>query len=486
MKSNKNLIIVNFFIFFFLNFFSLAILNANDFPNYLVIVLEGKLYLEKFYAYLPGTYIINKFINLIFNNEFTYVALRILSIFFFFLSINLLANKFLKKETKIFFLIISSCLGVKFWSQIGSYSIPFFFFTLSFINFFLAKKKFNYFLGGLFLGLACLSGRPTYIFTVFIFLYLIFFKNKNKKNLNSLVLSFFGGLIALSPLIFFFIDNGLNSFLYWTFEQHQLRTEAWRWRGVGPYGKDLILFLLSPIQLSILPILIIYLFNLKTEGNWKKNIFEISLLVTLFLSSLLHKTISGEYFTPFFIIILLFALKNIKISILNIFTYKIVTLLTFTSFIFSYGLLKKENYYIHENSLMNIYKTRAEIKKIFHEKYVNCDIIIRTRETIYVPFSIKQNYYNMHKDIPSDIVLAPEWIKNDKNYDVKAYNLGKFEKNDFNAILVPLAKKERPWQNELISLAKDRGWDEFNIRNLFILFVEKNNCKLMNKKIFLN
>ena len=84
MKSNKDLIIVNFFIFFFLNFFSLAILNANDFPNYLVIILEGKLYLEKFYAYLPGTYIINKFINSIFNNEFTYVALRILSIFFFF------------------------------------------------------------------------------------------------------------------------------------------------------------------------------------------------------------------------------------------------------------------------------------------------------------------------------------------------------------------------------------------------------------------
>ena len=366
------------------------------------------------------------------------------------------------------------------WSQIGSYSIPLFFFTLSLINFFFSKNKFNYFFGGLFLGLACLSGRPTYILTVISFLYLIFFKTNNKKKLNYLILSFFGGLIAFVPLIFFVINNELNYIWYWTFENHQLNTEAWRWRGVGPYGKDLILFLLSPIQLSILPILIIYLFNLKTEGNWEKNIFEILLITSLFSLALLHRTINVEYFSPFFIIILLFSLKNIKLNILNIFTYKIVTLLIFASLIFSYGLLKKENYYIHENSLINIYKTRAEIKKIIHEKYINCEIVIRTRETIYVPFNIKQNYYNMLKDLPSQIVLNPEWVKNDKMFDAKAYDFNKFEKNDFNAILVPLAKKERPWQNELISLAKDRDWDEFSINNNFILFVEKNNCKLIN------
>ena len=86
----------------------------------------------------------------------------------------------------------------------------------------------------------------------------------------------------------------------------------------------------------------------------------------------------------------------------------------------------------------------------------------------------------MLKDLPSQIVLNPEWVKNDKMFDDKAYDFNKFEKNDFNAILVPLAKKERPWQNELVSLAKDRGWDEFSINNNFILFVEKNNCKLIN------
>jgi hypothetical protein len=371
-------------------------------------------------------------------------------------------------------------LGVRFWSQIGSYSIPLFFFSLSLINFFFAKNKFNYFFGGLFLGFACLSGRPTYILTTISFLYLIFFKTNNKKKLNYLSLSFFGGLIAFIPLIFFFIDNGLNSIWYWTFEQHQLRTEAWRWRGVGPYIKDLVLFFLYQTQLSILPILIIYLFTLKTKGKWKKNIFEILLITSLFSLALLHKTISGEYFTPFFIVILLFSLKNIKLNTFNIFTYKIVTFSIFVSLIFSYGLLKKENYYIHEKSLINIYKTRMEIKKIIHEKYMNCEIIIRTHETIYVPFNIKQNYYNMHKDVPADIVIAPEWIKNDKMYDAKAYDFNKFEKNDFNAVLIPLSKKELQWQKELISLVKKKDWDEFNINNIFILFVDKNSCKLIN------
>jgi len=147
--------------------------NHNDFMYYGSAVTNGKLYQDIYFSYLPGSFFLNKLISLLFPSDYNYFLMRILSIVFFILSINILANSFLKKyESKFYFLILTSLLCSSAALEIGSNTLSFLFFALSLAKFSFGKNNKDFFFGGIFFGL-CLVTRPTYIFCGLLFLIII-------------------------------------------------------------------------------------------------------------------------------------------------------------------------------------------------------------------------------------------------------------------------------------------------------------------------
>ena len=131
IENNIKLFFINLILVTILISTGFIVLNHNDFHYYGSTVVSGQLYKDIYFLYPPGTFIFNKAISILFPNDYNYVLMRISSISLFILSINILANSFLKKnEKKIYFLLFASLLCSSAALEIGSYTLSFFFFVL--------------------------------------------------------------------------------------------------------------------------------------------------------------------------------------------------------------------------------------------------------------------------------------------------------------------------------------------------------------------
>ena len=147
MRSKIKLYFTNLILITLLLSASFVWSNHNDFHYYGSTVTNGALYNDIYFVYPPGSFILNKLISLIFPSDYNYFLMRISSIFLFIISINILANFFLKKnESKIYFLILTSLLCSSGALEIGSYTLSFLFFALSLVKFFFFKYNRDFFI----------------------------------------------------------------------------------------------------------------------------------------------------------------------------------------------------------------------------------------------------------------------------------------------------------------------------------------------------
>jgi hypothetical protein len=472
IENNIKLFFINLILVTILISTGFIVLNHNDFHYYGSTVVSGQLYKDIYFLYPPGTFIFNKAISILFPNDYNYVLMRISSISLFILSINILANSFLKKnEKKIYFLLFASLLCSSAALEIGSYTLSFFFFVLSLVKFFFGKNNKEFFWGGFFFGL-CLSTRSTYAYCVFFFLVIILKDNNWKKYF---LYSTLGGILGILPYVFFFFKD-FNSVIFWNFKFHLLLNEAGRWRGSWAFIKSVV-YEIYTSYIVITPLLLHYLYYL--YKNIHKRFFEFILLVILAASSLTVLVSNPQYFEPLFIIILLFIIKHIDLSYLSRFLIISLIIISVGKFLYAYDNLDKSKYsykYIH--SIFSILNTKKEIKSVIDSNFnKECSLVFRTTSPIYLPHGLIHHYFNLSGAWLFRLKELKEKISMQSNKVFDYNNYLNFYKNDFNALFVgyySLGGMSGNYELELIKYAEKENWKLFNITN-FKLYI-KNEC----------
>ena len=465
MQNNSKLNLTNLILITVLISSSFIWVNHNDFMYYGSAVTKGKLYQDIYFNYLPGSYIFNKLISLLFPSDYNYFLMRISSIIFFVLSINILANSFLKKyESKFYFLILASLLCSFAALEIGSNTLSFLFFAISLAKFSFGKNNRDFFFGGFFFGL-CLITRPTYIFCGLAFLIILLKKKYYKKYF---LYSVIGGLIGILPYLFYLLKD-FSAVIFWNFKIHAIHNEVYRWNGFLSFVRS-VLSRLYYDYIVILPLLLNYLYYL--YKNTYKRFSELILLTTLTVSSLAVLAVFKQYFEPLFIIILLLIIKHIKFSNLNRFLIISIIIISAVKFLDTYKNLDKNKYSdknIH--SFFSILNSKKEIQSVIDNNFKKeCNLVFRTTSSIYLPYTSAQHSFNLQGvwmfRIKENLV-----VKSNKFFDYNNYL--NFSKKDFNAILVgyyPLNEYEL----KLTKYAEKERWNIFYISN-FKIFI-KNEC----------
>lgn len=463
MKNTKYLYLTNFLLIILLVSTILIWVNHNDFHYYGATQVNGKLYNDIFFWYPPGSFFINKLISLIFPGQYNYLLMRLTSALFFFLSINLLAFFFLKKiENKIFFLLLTTLLCSYSALEIGNYTLSFLLLVISLIKFNFGKNYTDFFIAGLFFGL-CLIVRPTFLYCGFYFLLLLFKKKNIKKNL---IFSCLGGIIGLSPYIFYLIKD-FNTIIFFNYKLHLIHNEVYRYAGIPKFFASLLNELYDD-YLIILPLLLNYLYNF--VKNFKKKIYDFILLGTLGISSLTVLVVYRQYLEPFFIIILLLIIKSINFNSANRFITITIIFLSLIKFLY---LNKQYNLNNYSNNNMKSYSfilnTKKQIKSIVDKNFnKNCRVIFRSTSSIYLPSGYAQNKFNPVAKWWFDI--KDYLIKNKTKYiDINDYL--NFSKKDFNAILVGYYSIDE-YEQMLVTFAENENWKLYNIKN-FRLYLKK-------------
>jgi len=465
MQNNPKLNLANLILVAILISTSFIWANHNDFMYYGSAVANGKLYQDIYFSYLPGSFFFNKLISLLFPSDYNYFLMRISSIVFFVLSINILANSFLKKyESKCYFLILTSFLCSSAALEIGSNTLSFLFFALSLTKFYFGKKNRDFFFGGIFFGL-CIITRPTYIFCALVFLIIIL---KKKYYNKYLLFSVIGGLISILPYLFYLLKD-FNTVIFWNFKIHAIHNEIYRWNGFLPFARS-VLSRLYHDYIVILPLLLNYLYYL--YKNTYKRFSELTLLATLTASSLTVLIVHKQYFEPLFIIILLLIIKHIKFSNLSRFLIISIIIISTVKFLDTYKNLDKNKYsYKNINSFFSILNSKKEIQSVIDNNVKKeCNLVFRTTSPIYLPYTSIQHPFNLQGvwlfRIKENLI-----IQSNKFFDYN--NFLNFSKKDFNAILVgyyPLNEYEL----KLINYAEKENWNFFYTTN-FKIFI-KNEC----------
>jgi hypothetical protein len=465
MQNNPKLNLANLILVAILISTSFIWANHNDFMYYGSAVANGKLYQDIYFSYLPGSFFFNKLISLLFPSDYNYFLMRISSIVFFVLSINILANSFLKKyESKCYFLILTSFLCSSAALEIGSNTLSFLFFALSLTKFYFGKKNRDFFFGGIFFGL-CIITRPTYIFCALVFLIIIL---KKKYYNKYLLFSVIGGLISILPYLFYLLKD-FNTVIFWNLKIHAIHNEIYRWNGFLPFARS-VLSRLYHDYIVILPLLLNYLYYL--YKNTYKRFSELTLLATLTASSLTVLIVHKQYFEPLFIIILLLIIKHIKFSNLSRFLIISIIIISTVKFLDTYKNLDKNKYsYKNINSFFSILNSKKEIQSVIDNNVKKeCNLVFRTTSPIYLPYTSIQHPFNLQGvwlfRIKENLI-----IQSNKFFDYN--NFLNFSKKDFNAILVgyyPLNEYEL----KLINYAEKENWNFFYTTN-FKIFIN-NEC----------
>ena len=472
-RDNIKLYFVNLVLITILVSTSFIVLNHNDFHYYGSTVISGQLYKDIYFYYPPGSFVFNKAISLLFPSEYNYLLMRISSIFFFILSINILANSFLKtNENKIYFLLFTSLLCSSGALEIGSYTLSFFFFTLSLGKFFFGKNNRDFFLAGLFFGL-CLSTRSTYAYCVLFFLVIIL-KDKNCK--SYFLYSTLGGILGILPYAFFFLKD-FNSVIFWNFEYHLLLNEAGRWRGLWAFVKSIIAQMYFSFYIVLTPLLLPYLYYLFKDIH--KRFFEFMLLATLAASSLATLVSNPQYFEPLFTILLLFIIKYIKRGYLSRFLIISLIIISSGRFLYKYKNLDISKYSDKNiGSIFSIYNTKEKIQSVIDNNFKEeCNLVFRTTSPIFLPHALTHHPFNLQgawlfrlKELKEKMLL-----QSNKIYDYNNYL--NFYKEDFNVLLVGfygLGGMSGNYKLELINYAEKENWKLFDITH-FKLYI-KNEC----------
>jgi hypothetical protein len=465
MQNDSKLNLTNLILIVILISTSFIWTNHNDFMYYGSAVTKGKLYQDIYFSYLPGSFFVNKLISLLFPSNYNYFLMRISSIIFFVLSINILANFFLKKyESKFYFLILTSLLCSSAALEIGSNTLGFFFFALSLAKFSFGKNNRDFFLGGIFFGL-CLITRPTYIFCGLLFL-IIFLKKKYYK--KYFLYSVIGGLIGILPYLFYLLKD-FNTVIFWNFKIHAIHNEVYRLSGFLSFVRS-VLSRLYYDYIVILPLLLNYLYYL--YKNTYERSYELILLATLTTSSLIVLVVHKQYFEPLFIIILLLIIKHIKFSNFSRFLIISIIIISTIKFLDTYKNLDKNKYsYKNIYSFISILNSKKEIQLVIDNNVKKeCNLVFRTASPIYLPYSATQHAFNL-QGVWLFRVKENLIIQSNKFFDYN--NFLNFSKEDFNAILVgyyPLNEYEL----KLTKLAEKERWNIFYISN-FKIFI-KNEC----------
>ena len=444
---------------------SLIKLSHNDFIYYGSTQTSGQLYKDIYFSYPPGSYFLNKTISLLLPNNYNYILMRIVSIFLFILSINVLANSFLKKnENKIYFLILTSLLFAEGALQIGSYSLSLLFFVLSLVNFFFGKNCKDFFFAGFFFGL-CLITRSTYFYCVFFFIVAIL-KDKNWK--KYLLYSTLGGTLGIFPYLYYFLID-FNSVLFWNYKSHLLHNEAYRWNGLLFFIKS-ILSRLEADYITMLPLLLPYFYYL--FKNIYKRSLEFILILTLTISSLTIFVTHKLYFEPLYITILLFIIKYIKLSNLNRFIIISLLIISSLKYLTIHKNLDKSKYsYKNIQSIFSIMNTKKEIQSVIDKNFERgCNLVFRTTSSIYLPHGTIHHPFNLQGvwlfRLEQNIIEHTNRFFDYNNYI-------NFYKKDFNALLVGYYFLDK-YELKLIEYAEKENWRLFDITN-FKLYV-KNEC----------
>ena len=439
--------------------------NHNDFHYYGSTVTNGALYNDIYFLYPPGSFILNKLISLIFPTDYNYFLMRISSIFLFIISINILANFFLKRdESKIYFLLLTSLLCSSGALEIGSYTLSFLFFALSLVKFYFGKNNRDFFIGGFFFGL-CLITRPIYVYCVLYFLLII---SKKKFFKKYFLLSVAGGFLGILPYIFYLFKD-FSSVIFWNYEFHAIHNEVYRWYGFLFFFRS-ILSRLNYDYLVLLPLLLNYLYYL--YKNFYRKFSEFALLVTLAFSSLTVLIVHPQYFQPLFIIIILFIMRHINLNNLNRFLIISIVLISTVKFLDTYKNLNKSKYSDKNiNSFVSILKAKKEIRTLLDINFKSeCSLVFRTTSSTYLPYNLMQHSFNIQGVW---LYRFKENLFAQKNQFFDYSNYLNFYKKDFNALLVgyyPL----NDYELSLIKYAEHENWDSYYITN-FRIFI-KNEC----------
>ena len=465
MQNNSKLNLTNLILITILISTSFIWANHNDFMYYGSAVTNGKLYQDIYFSYLPGSFIFNKLISLLFPSDYNYFLMRFSSIVFFILSINILANCFLKKfANKSYFLILSTLLCSSAALEIGSNTLSFLFFALSLTKFYFGKNNRDFFLGGFFFGL-CLITRPTYIFCGLVFILILLKKKYYKKYF---LISVTGGLLSILPYLFYLFKD-FSGVIFWNFKIHAIHNEIYRWNGFLPFARS-VLSRLYHDYIVILPLLLNYLYYL--YKNTYKRFSELILLGTLTASSLTVLIAHKQYFEPLFIIILLLIIKHIKFSKLSRFLIISIIIISTVKFLDTYKNLDKNKYsYKNINSFFSILNSKKEIQSVIDSNVKKeCNLVFRTTSPIYLPYASTQHAFNL-QGVWLFRIKENLTIQSNKFFDYN--NFLNFSKKDFNAILVgyyPLNEYEL----KLIKYAEKENWNFFYTTN-FKIFI-KNEC----------
>lgn len=465
MQNNSKLNLTNLILITILISTSFIWVNHNDFMYYGSAVTNGKLYQDIYFSYLPGSFIFNKLISLLFPSDYNYFLMRFSSIVFFFLSVNILANCFLKKfENKSYFLILSTLLCSSAALEIGSNTLSFLFFALSLTKFYFGKNNRDFFFGGFFFGL-CLITRPTYIFCGLVFILIILKKKYYKKYF---LIPVTGGLLSILPYLFYLFKD-FSGVIFWNFKIHAIHNEIYRWNGFLPFARS-VLSRLYYDYIVILPLLLNYFYYL--YKNTYKRFSEFILLGTLMASSLTVLVVHKQYFEPLFIIILLFIIKHIKFLNLSRFLIISIIIISTVKFLDTYKNLDRNKYsYKNINSFFSVLNSKKEIQSVIDNNFKKeCNLVFRTTSPIYLPYAATQHPFNLQGvwlfRVKENLIM-----QSNKFFDYN--NFLNFSKEDFNAILVgyyPLNEYEL----KLTKHAEKERWNIFYISN-FKIFI-KNEC----------
>lgn len=155
----------------------------------------------------------------------------------------------------------------------------------------LLGKKQSVFSGALF-GLSVLS-RLTYLFFAPLFLTLLFFNFKDKYKLTKQFLGFsIGGLLCLGIFIFYFwVNGGLNDFIYSAFGQNAFTARKLAGGIDRLLVTSIVVSLIEPrIIITFILGLLVVILKIFSKENFKNK----AILITLFACSLLSAFIGGN------------------------------------------------------------------------------------------------------------------------------------------------------------------------------------------------
>jgi len=460
--NNLYRILTFFFLFIFI-FASLSRMNHNDFAYYGYAATEGKLYQDINTSYFPGSYLINKFLFHISPDNYEYLVMRLTSILFYILSIIALQLFLNNKKQKLLFIFLCVFFASFISFEIGSNTSAFFFFIISYIFFFEKKNnKISFFLGSLFLGI-CISIRSSYIIICLPLLILLIRKN----NFKDLILySFFGGLIGLSPVIFYLFAY-FDDFIFWTIEAHNLHIKAYKFTSTKNYLLDLFIHF-KKYYYPIIILFSIYFFNLLKDKLYIKKKYQLLILFFLFLSNIITLNVHKQYFEPFIIMLIFFCFKTINFNKNKTIFYSIL-IFGFFHYLWDNRLLDLKRLNLEYN-YFSVQDVRFFLKKNFLKS--KCKIKTRTAATVFIPDNFVQHKHNSHGIWFERLKPYPNIVEHYVKYADNTLFTSDYSKNEFNSILVGYYKNGS-LDKKLIQYAKSKNWIKYSYKGLDFYIDEK-------------